>query len=116
MYKNRKVYQDGNTFNFFWYNNGKKTYLQGEKENFIKYIKDNKVGFQSTSAYEYYKSAYDFSTWLINDSGLKDITQENMEDSLKKISQPIRALSAFLIQHKLIMIQWFQALYSMSIE
>lgn len=84
VYKNRKVYQDGNTFNFFWYNNGKKTYLQGEKENFIKYIKDNKVGFQSTSAYEYYKSAYDFSTWLINDSGLKDITQENMEDSLKK--------------------------------
>lgn len=84
VYKNRKVYQDGNTFNFFWYNNGKKTYLQGEKENFIKYIKDNKVGFQSTSAYEYYKSAYDFSTWLINDSGLKRITQENMEDSLKK--------------------------------
>lgn len=84
VYKNRKVYQDGNTFNFFWYNNGKKTYLQGEKENFIKYIKDNKVGFQSISAYEYYKSAYDFSTWLINDSGLKDITQENMEDSLKK--------------------------------
>lgn len=84
VYKNRKVYQDGNTFNFFWYNNGKKTYLQGEKENFIKYIKDNKVGFQSTSAYEYYKSAYDFSTWLINDSGLKNITQENMEDSLKK--------------------------------
>ena len=31
VYKNRKVYQDGNTFNFFWYNNGKKTYLQGEK-------------------------------------------------------------------------------------
>ena len=84
VYKNRKVYQDGNTFNFFWYNNGKKTYLQGEKENFIKYIKDNKVGFKSTSAYEYYKSAYDFSTWLINDSGLKNITQENMEDSLKK--------------------------------
>ena len=54
------------------------------EENFIKYIKDNKVEFQSTSAYEYYKSAYDFSTWLINDSGLKNITQENMEDSLKK--------------------------------
>lgn len=84
VYKNRKVYQDGNAFNFFWYNNGKKTYLQSEKSEFINYMIKNGSGFQSTSAYEYYKSAYDFSTWLINDSGLKNITQENMEDSLKK--------------------------------
>lgn len=84
VYKNRKVYKDGNAFNFFWYNNGKKTYLQSEKSEFINYMIKNGSGFQSTSAYEYYKSAYDFSTWLINDSGLKDITQVNMEDSLKK--------------------------------
>lgn len=84
VYKNRKVYQDGNAFNFFWYNNGKKTYLQSEKSEFINYMIKNGSGFQSTSAYEYYKSAYDFSTWLINDSGLKNVTQENMEDSLKK--------------------------------
>ena len=84
VYKNRKVYQDGNAFNFFWYNNGKKTYLQSEKSEFINYMIKNGSGFQSTSAYEYYKSAYDFSTWLINDSGLKNITQENMENSFKK--------------------------------
>lgn len=91
VYKNRKVYKENGTNGsngtddkYFWYNNGKKTYLQGEKENFIKYINDNKVGFQSISAYEYYKDAYDFSKWLVEESGLVNIKQENMEDSLKK--------------------------------
>lgn len=86
VYKNRKVYKEegenGEADKYFWYNNGKKTYLQSEENNLKEYIKG--TGFKSTSAYEYYKDAYDFSKWLVEKSGLVKITQKNMEDSFKK--------------------------------
>lgn len=86
VYKNRKVYKEegenGEDDKYFWYNNGKKTYLQSEKSNLDAYIGNNE--FRSISAYEYYKDAYDFSKWLVEKSGLVKITQENMEDSFKK--------------------------------
>lgn len=75
VYNNKKVYKDTNGL-YFWYDNYKKTYLQSEAVNVQKYINDNKVGFQSISAFEYYKSAYEFSLW-VNDK-LGNLTQANV--------------------------------------
>lgn len=63
---------------YFWYENNKKTYLQSEKVSLLKYIEDNGVGFKSISAYEYYYNAYIFSNWIVNDSGLGNVTQANV--------------------------------------
>lgn len=82
IYNNKKVYKEtirnGNTDNmqYFWYDNYKKTYLAGEQVNLEKYIKNNNVGFKSISAYEYYKSAKEFSEW-VNDK-LGNITQRDV--------------------------------------
>ena len=82
VYNNKKVYKEttrnGNndSVQYFWYDNYKKTYLAGEKANLKKYIDNNKVGFKSISAYEYYKSAKKFSEWV--NINLKDITQKNV--------------------------------------
>ncbi len=71
VYKNRKVYKEegtnGSEDKYFWYNNGKKTYLQSEENNLKEYIKG--TGFKSTSAYEYYTEAKDFSEWVIKELG-----------------------------------------------
>ena len=77
VYKNKKVYKDTNG-EYFWYDNYKKTYLQSEKVGLSKYITDNGVGFKSISAYEYYQSAYSFSKWLVEESGLANVTQANI--------------------------------------
>lgn len=77
VYNKKKVYQDKNG-EYFWYDNYKKTYLQSEKVNFQKYINNNGVGFKSISAYEYYVGAYEFSKWLIEQSGLASVTQANI--------------------------------------
>lgn len=82
IYNNKKVYKEtirnGNTDNmqYFWYDNYKKTYLAGEQVNLEKYIKNNNVGFKSISAYEYYKSAKEFSEWVNNNLG--NITQKDV--------------------------------------
>ena len=82
VYNNKKVYKEttrnGNndSMQYFWYDNYKKTYLAGEQANLKKYIDNNKVGFRSISAYEYYKSAKEFSEW-VNDK-LGNITQKNV--------------------------------------
>lgn len=71
VYKNRKVYKEegenGEADKYFWYNNGKKTYLQSEENNLKEYIEG--TGFKSTSAYEYYTEAKDFSEWVIKELG-----------------------------------------------
>ena len=82
VYNNKKVYKEttrnGNndSVQYFWYDNYKKTYLAGEKENLEEYLRQNGVGFTSTSAYEYYKSAREFSEWV--NKNLKDITQKDV--------------------------------------
>lgn len=82
IYNNKKVYKEttrnGNndSMQYFWYDNYKKTYLAGEQANLKKYIDNNKVGFRSISAYEYYKSAKEFSEWVNNNLG--NITQKDV--------------------------------------
>lgn len=82
VYNNKKVYKEttrnGNndSMQYFWYDNYKKTYLAGEQVNLEKYIKNNNVGFKSISAYEYYKSAKEFSEWVNNNLG--NITQKDV--------------------------------------
>lgn len=82
VYNNKKVYKEttrnGNndSMQYFWYDNYKKTYLAGEQANLKTYIDNNKVGFRSISAYEYYKSAKEFSEW-VNDK-LGNITQRDV--------------------------------------
>ncbi len=76
---------------FFWYENYKKTYLQGDMVGFIKYLTDNNllyingsnrlvnnIGYKSISAYEYYTGAYEFSKWIVDKSGLASVTQEHI--------------------------------------
>lgn len=75
VYNNKKVYKEttkngnNNSMQYFWYDNYKKTYLIGEKENLEKYIQQNGVTFKSISAYEYYKSAKEFSEWVNENLG-----------------------------------------------
>lgn len=82
VYNNKKVYKEttrnGNndSMQYFWYDNYKKTYLAGEQANLKTYIDNNKVGFRSISAYEYYKEAKEFSEW-VNDK-LGNITQKDV--------------------------------------
>ena len=82
VYNNKKVYKEttesGNNdiIQYFWYDNYKKTYLAGEQSNLERYITNNRVGFKSISAYEYYKSAKEFSEWVNNNLG--NITQKDV--------------------------------------
>ena len=82
VYNNKKVYKEttrsdnNNRTQYFWYDNYKKTYLAGEQANLKTYIDNNKVGFRSISAYEYYKEAKKFSEW-VNDK-LGSITQKDV--------------------------------------
>lgn len=63
---------------YFWYDNNKKVYLQSEKPGLLKYINDNGVGFKSISAYEYYTQSAEFSKWLVEESGLAQVTQAHI--------------------------------------
>lgn len=82
VYNNKKVYKettesdDNDIIQYFWYDNYKKTYLAGEQSNLERYITNNRVGFKSISAYEYYKSAKEFSEWVNNNLG--NITQKDV--------------------------------------
>lgn len=71
-------YQTVRAPRYFWYANYKKTYLQSEKQGLLTYINSNGVGFRSISAYEYYTEAYEFSKWLVEESGLASVTQANI--------------------------------------
>lgn len=82
VYNNKKVYKettesdDNDIIQYFWYDNYKKTYLAGEQSNLERYITNNRVEFKSISAYEYYKSAKEFSEWVNNNLG--NITQKDV--------------------------------------
>ena len=90
VYNNKKVYQDVNASGsangkYFWYDNYTKTYLQSELAGLKEYINSNGVGFKSINAFEYYVEAYNFSEWLVNQSGLKNLTQNNIVQSDGKV-------------------------------
>lgn len=83
FYQNEKIYQDhddvGNllynedgTPSIFWYNNYMKTYVNDTT--IREYAKN--CNMQSTSAYDYYSEAREFSEWV--DMYLRSITQADM--------------------------------------
>ena len=79
FYQNKKVYLDLNdkynedgSLKIFWYDNYTKTYIQDAQTK--KYAQECQM--YSTSAYDYYKEAYEFSMWV--QDKLKDVTQKNM--------------------------------------
>lgn len=83
FYQNEKIYQDKNpdgslrynddgTPMVFWYDNYIKTYVNDV--NIRNYARD--CGMKSTSAYDYYSEAADFSEWVIRYLG--DIEQSDM--------------------------------------
>ena len=61
-----QLYPDHKTFGFAY----------ASTKELEKYIKNNNVGFKSISAYEYYKSAKEFSEWVNNNLG--NITQKDV--------------------------------------
>ena len=83
FYQNEKIYQDqdenGNllynedgTPRIFWYHNYEKTYVNNaDIRNYAR-----QCSMMSTSAFDYYYEAYEFSNWVINNLG--DITQANL--------------------------------------
>lgn len=86
VYNNKKVYEDIDASGsangkYFWYDNYVKTYLQSELVGLEQYISSNGVGFKSINAFEYYVEAYNFSKWLVEQSGLKNLTQNNIVQS-----------------------------------
>ena len=97
VYKNRKVYKEegtnGSEDKYFWYNNGKKTYLQSEENNLKEYIKG--TGFKSTSAYEYYTEAKDFSEWVIKELGSIKQDGKCIFDTTQADNDPMVSGSAF---------------------
>ena len=94
FYQNKKIYQDIDNYGrllyydnngdvtidnsitgipvIFWYDNYTKTYIQDAQTK--KYAQECQM--YSTSAYDYYKEAYEFSMWV--QDKLKDVTQKNM--------------------------------------
>lgn len=97
VYKNRKVYKEegtnGSEDKYFWYNNGKKTYLQSEENNLKEYIKG--TGFKSTSAYEYYTEAKDFSEWVIKELGSIKQDGKCIFDTTQADNDPMVSSSVF---------------------
>lgn len=97
VYKNRKVYKEegenGEADKYFWYNNGKKTYLQSEENNLKEYI--NGTGFKSTSAYEYYTEAKDFSEWVIKELGSIKQDGKCIFDTTQADNDPMVSSSVF---------------------
>ena len=79
FYQNKKVYLDpkdpiysDGSYKIFWYDNYTKTYIQDAQTK--KYAQECQM--YSTSAYDYYKEAYEFSMWV--QDKLKDVKQNNM--------------------------------------
>ena len=99
FYQNKKIYEDGDgTGNYFWYDNYMKTpvndpeiraYLDSTK----KYSSNGNV-IMSTSAFDYYNEAKNFSKWVIKNLG--NITQANTiknEDGITTIGNDTEYLS-----------------------
>ena len=85
-YDNQKIYKDGNRY--FLYKNNQKEYLTDEgkvlqrgevTQLMYANLMTSNGHLYSNSAVEYYVSAYEFSSWVINNIG--KITQEDAVDS-----------------------------------
>lgn len=89
IFNNKKVYQDvdagGNpNGKYFWYDNYKKTYLQSEETALKDYLNANTGGqFKSIAAFEYYLEAYEFSKWVVEQSGLATIKQNDIAEEYR---------------------------------
>ncbi len=77
IYNNRKIYKDN--AGYFWNNNNKKQYISDSDT--LRYIDIMMVGghLYCNSAAQYYKNAYEFSTWV--NSNIGNITQADAIDS-----------------------------------
>lgn len=93
FYQNEKIYQDKNPdgslrYNYdgtpmiFWYDNYIKTYVNDV--NIRNYARE--CGMKSTSAYDYYMEALDFSQWVIKYlGGIKQSNMLKVEDGVTPI-------------------------------
>lgn len=81
VYQNAKIYYDpGATdgMTYFWYTDNKKQRIYDQ--DILNYVTSMTIGgnLYSESAFQYYKEAYEFSTWVNEHMG--DITQSNARD------------------------------------
>lgn len=95
VYQNNKIYQEGtgDSARYFYYTNEcKKSYVNAPE--IVSYLNENRQNYGgghhicSTSAFDYYNEAYEFSTWLINETKMDEIQQSNLleyEDSTQTI-------------------------------
>lgn len=99
FYQNKKIYEDGDgTGNYFWYDNYMKTPvndpdIRKHLDDSKKYSSDGKT-IMSTSAFDYYFEAAEFSNWVKNNLG--GITQADTiknEDGTTTIGNDTEYLS-----------------------
>lgn len=99
FHQNKKIYEDGDgTGNYFWYDNYMKTpvndpYIRAYVDSTKKYSSNGKI-IMSTSAYDYYYEAQEFSNWVVNNLG--GITQADtikIEDGITTIGNDQEYLS-----------------------
>ncbi len=93
IYDGQKIYDDGGKY--FIYDNYKKRYLESATKDVEKYLAEKSTGnFESSSAFNYYYEAAEFSKWV--EDKLGRITQKNvikMEDGITPIGDDTEYLS-----------------------
>ena len=99
VYQNNKIYQEGtgNSAQYFYYTNeSKKSYVNAPE--IVAYLNENRQKYGggdhicSTSAFDYYNEAYKFSKWVIEDSKLSEIDENDLllfEDSSRRLGDII---------------------------
>lgn len=103
VYQNNKIYQEGegNNAKYFYYTNeAKKSYVNAPE--IITFLNENRNKYGggqhicSTSAFDYYYGAYTFSKWIIEETKMNEIQQEDLlkfEDSSNTIGSDKQYLS-----------------------
>ncbi len=96
VYQNNKIYQEGTGGNaryFYYTNESRKSYVNAPE--IVRVLTENRNNYgngdhiMSTSAFDYYNEAYKFSRWVVDESKLDEITQNNLlkfEDSTSTIN------------------------------
>ena len=96
VYQNNKIYQEGKGGNaryFYYTNESRKSYVNAPE--IVRVLTENRNNYgngdhiMSTSAFDYYNEAYKFSRWVVDESKLDEITQNNLlkfEDSTSTIN------------------------------
>ena len=95
VYQNNKIYQDGHGSGaqyFYYTNESKKSYVNAPE--IVAYLNENRQKYGggdhicSTSAFDYYNEAYKFSKWVVEESKLSEIDENDLllfEDSTRKL-------------------------------